>query len=333
MTKYRTWGLFSWLLQRMQKREWSLFGALATEDRPLTAWHMLRTHKCLRETRLLYIEDMPSRFSSLTQKKISSRMEEFTKDGGTAQEIGRHRINETLGEISTEVTSFISSAGPNVILDVSALPKRFFFPILRTFLGTKSISNLLVTYGVPSTYAPLNEPLVENFEDWDHLPSFSGEYVQESPELLIISVGFEAMGLQQRFGRGERAPKTKLLFPFPSSPRSFQRAWGFVHRLQRTKSPDYFDISLVGANDVSDAFEKLVSLTEGGRLRVELAPFGPKPIATAMCVFATLTGCPVYYTQPTVYNPRYSEGVSTVEAMPEIYGYCIRLNGCDLYEL
>jgi hypothetical protein len=54
-------------------------------------------------------------------------------------------------------------------------------------------------------------------------------------------------------------------------------------------------------------------------------------MSIAMCLYANLTDSPVYYSQPKVYHPEYSIGVQVRDGEAEIYAYCIRLSGRDLY--
>jgi len=44
-----------------------------------------------------------------------------------------------------------------------------------------------------------------------------------------------------------------------------------------------------------------------------------------MCLYASQTESEVFYTQLTVYDPKYSYGVS------KCLGYCIKLHGKNLY--
>ena len=58
-----------------------------------------------------------------------------------------------------------------------------------------------------------------------------------------------------------------------------------------------------------------------------------KPMSVAMCIFAALTDSQVFYTQPTVYHPDYSFDIASRDGHPEIYTYCIRLEGRDLFSV
>jgi hypothetical protein len=218
------------------------------------------------------------------------------------------------------------------LLDVSALPKRFFFPFIKLLLReTARVRNLVVTYTSPKGHT--TEKLAENPDDWDHLPLFSGSYAHSKPEMMIINVGFEGLGLQQQVDYGEAGLPVKLLLPFPASPQAFKRSWELVRRLQKNRLADHFQTYLTDATDVSDAFDRLVSLTDHGRLRAVLAPFGPKPISVSMCIFATLTESQVFYTQPKVYHPNYSYGIGQVAGSPSVWAHCLRLDSREYYQL
>lgn len=86
-------------------------------------------------------------------------------------------------------------------------------------------------------------------------------------------------------------------------------------------------IHRVGPQDMPEAFEKLLALSAGVAIPVALAPFGPKPISAAMCLYAAQTGMPVYYSQPKTYSVGYSSGVGTA------FGYWVKQDGHNFYDL
>ena len=240
---------------------------------------------------------------------------------------------ETHNEILYPVENYISEK-QDVILDVSSMPKRFFFPILKILLSRPdSVESLVVTYSAPEVY--FEGKLAENFDDWDHLPLFgiSKNYGSDMPNLLLVGVGFEAYGLQEQVEHAGTGLPVKLLLPFPAPPEAFQRSWEMVRKLRKYSPDDNFELFRVEAKNVSDAFDRLVDITNNGAQNSVLAPFGPKPISVAMCIYAALTKSEVFYTQPTVYHPDYSSGISMVNGNPEIYAYCIRLDGKNFYEI
>lgn len=333
MSKYRPWGALPWILSSLLIGEnWSLLGCLSTGERSLAAWRTLTAQARLAELKLLRIANKPSRFDTAIAQGEADRIREFAAEGGDIAKIEQHDLLEPPSDIVEIVQQFLSNSGPNVILDVSSMPERFFFPLVKLLLKeTKAVHNLIVTYTFPVGHTP--EKLAENPDAWDHLPLFSGSYTVAKPKMLIINVGFEGFGLQEQVDHGEAGLPIKLLFPFPAPPQSFRRSWELVRRLQKHRAAGSFETYRTDAKEVSDAFDRLVSLTDHGNRRAILAPFGPKPISVAMSIFATRTESPVFYTQPKVYHPNYAYGVAHVGGLPAVWSYCLRLNGREYYEL
>ena len=149
--------------------------------------------------------------------------------------------------------------------------------------------------------------------------------------MLVIGVGFQALGLHEHL-KGESGLPIKLLLPFPAPPRAFMRSWELRRQLARYEASENSDVFRAGAGDTSDTFDRLVSPTRSAQSRCALAPFGPKPMSLGMCIFAVLADCEVFYTQPSVYHPDYSLGVSLINGLPEVYGYCLRIAGRDFYD-
>lgn len=333
MSPYRPWGILDWVLSHSSTRDnWALLGSLSTDERCLSAWRSLRSRGQLASVRLLRIANKPSRYDLAIEKRESDRITEFVAEGGDENDIEPHYLLQPVSNIVDTINHFLGVSGPNVVLDVSALPKRFFFPMLKILhKEAATVANLIVTYTSPQGYTP--EKLSENQDDWDHIPLFSGSYSSAKPKMMVINVGFEGAGLQEQVDHGDAGLPIKLLFPFPAPPWAFARSWELVRRLQKNRLPDAFRIYQTDSREVSDAFDRLLTLTERGRHRIDLAPFGPKPISVAMCVFATLTESPVFYSQPKVYHSDYSYGVAQVAGVPAVWAYCIRLNGNDYYRL
>ncbi len=224
MDSYRPWGRLQWLLTRCAATgKWSLLGCLGTEERSLAAWEALKSTD-LQLVRLVRIVDRPSRHTPLAERRLDERRDRFVAQGGDPSSIIPHDLLAPHYEIVRIVQEFLASASPNVVLDVTSMPKRYFFPILRWLIQhAPTINNLVVAYSVPVIYT--KEPLAENVNDWAHLPLFSGRYTRTSPQLLIVSIGFEPLGLLDQVEHGEHGLSIKLLIPFPSSPLVFKRSW------------------------------------------------------------------------------------------------------------
>ncbi len=332
---YRPWGNLSWVLERCLPKQWSLLGCLGTEVRSLACWQVLHDSAKLHGTRLMRVSDGPSRYRSAApfaqeaRKRLTERNLELIAKGGSTNDVEDHELLEPHDRIVTSVDDFMNAASSDVVLDITSLPKRFFFPAIKRILQNPDVRNLIVTYTMPQLYP--RDVLALNHNGWAHLPLFSGD-TSITAKLLVAGVGFEPLGLPEQLEHGSGLP-VKLLLPFPASPLSFQRSWDLIRKLKAHRTEDMIDVYRVEARNVSDAFDRLLMLTNNGEERTELAPFGPKPISVAMCLFSLLTNTPVFYTQPTAYHPSYSLGVSEVDGVPEIYAYCIKLEGRHLYAL
>jgi len=123
---------------------------------------------------------------------------------------------------------------------------------------------------------------------------------------LIVGVGFQPLRLQDILSGGFAVSNVKLLMPFPSIPPAFEKNWAFVlHIKNELPNLSQEAIVRVPAHNVSLVFDQLNALTEDGRApAVTLAPFGPKTISLAMCIYGTnrrSNSLPVEigYTQPT----------------------------------
>lgn len=328
---YRPSGHIDWILDRCPSIEWSFLGCFGTEERSLAALRRLWARRKPSHSWLLKITDLPSRFSSLVQTRYDERLAQLQSFGGDESLIAEHSLLESHNDI-VSIAEMVCSLSSNVILDISSLPKRFFFPLLRLFIIRQDrIKNLIVTYTVPREYAA--GKLSENFNDWAHLPLFAGKYSHVGASVLVVSVGFDVLGLQERIEHGEDGLPIKLLIPYPARSAAFLRSLEVVRQLQKYRSREVFDVYHADPTDMSDAFDRIVTLTHGGTKRAEFAPFGPKPISAGICIFATLTDSEVFFNQPTVYHPDYSVGVAENSGRPETFGYAVRLQGRDYYQI
>jgi hypothetical protein len=262
----------------------------------------------------------------------NQRLSQFRSASGNLADITEVNLLARFGDIVQFADEFLASSPESVALDISVLPKRFFFPILRRVLDRQpNVANVVVTYTRPLLYPP--GPLSENPSDWDHIPLFASYpgYGKAAGNALVIGVGFEPLGLEAHVEQGDLP--VRLLLPFPSPAAASRRSWEFARLLQKNRKPEHVRVHRIHPLDPSDTFDRLVALTNRGASPVVLAPYGPKPMSLGMCLYARLTNSPVYYTQPTVYSPEYSVGVRSEDGNPAVYGYLVRIHGRDVFEL
>jgi hypothetical protein len=328
---FRPWGLLPWVLGKLPKTKWSMLACLSCSERCLASFEYLSYKRFVGKLLFWVINDPQSNFSRISATKIAARRRDFLRLGGLNKYIQDHDLFERTEYLVEGAQDFIKSSGPNVVLDVTSFPKRFFLPILRLLLEAKTIENLLVTYTIPQKYS--RDALAENPEPWRHIPLFAPRFPEEKVKVLIVGLGFETLGLPDLLEHDYHDVNVRLFFPFPPGPPNFQRTWEFVRRLEIGLASKSLEPIRVPALDISDAFDHILSVTDAGKMYSCLAPYGPKPLSVAMCLYAAQSDNPIYYTQPRIYNPDYCSGIKQIHGHHATYGYCIRLQGKSLYQL
>lgn len=323
-------GQLDWLLARIAPKPWSVLGCLATEKRCVDVWQRTFPKRLVHSARFIDITNPKSRFHDDAEKLKLTRKREIQAIASPSLGFPTFPLFSTNSEIAQSIDSFLADASPNVILDISCFPKRFFFPFVHRLLSSHKLQNCIVTYTVPEQYH--GHDLAEDHEPLDHLPFFgprSYDHQRQRVDVLIVGVGFLPLGIEQllRIYQQEKKTDIELLLSFPASPEALRRNWNFLVHLVKgsrleNKSPTRLD-----GHDVSDVFDHIIAMTDRGMKTAVFAPFGPKPMSLAMCLYARLTNSVVYYTQPRTYHPDYSSGVHRCDA------YCLRLNGIDLYNI
>lgn len=339
----RPFGPLAWFFNRLQPQgSWSVLGALSPEDRCLTASIALQTRGITTRTTLLQLEptDLETNLElPEIRKKITLQLHNATTSGFEIR--NQMPVLATSDEINNLAFEIANECESQVLLDVSTMPKRYFFPLLMALCETDRIQTLVVTNTSPKSYGKV---LSEDASEWDTLPGFSALGSEETSETTVmIGVGYQLLNIRELLERYARKPvRFRLMLPVPSLHPGFINNWQFIHGIKthwgartsdgpRQVEPE---IIRVPTHDVSLAFDRLVQHSQQGRApSLVMAPFGPKPLSVAMCLlgiarqaggqFETEIG----YTQPRVYSPDYSSGSSDVTA------FCIKLNGRSLYSL
>lgn len=327
--KYRPWGLLDWALSISPPRQWFFIGALGTEERSLAAWMWIKELGVEIGRILVQVDPVEAtRFHTRTVTRLSERRAQFVAYGGTETEITRLGLLAESYQIETMASAF-SEKSPSVVFDISSLPKRYFFPFLRAFSKCDKVRDLVVTYTCPSEYQS-EDKLSEGAGKWDYLPGFLGR--EQKSEVLIAAIGFMVESLQGHLSGEEAHPAVQLLIPFPATPAAVRRSWESVFNLQSSRSAEKFVKHRVDANDMSAAFDRICSLGRGVNA-VAFAPFGPKPISAAMCLYAAQLDSAVHYPQPDGYHPDYSMGIARTNGKSCVNAYWIKHNGENLYDV
>jgi len=323
---FRPWGKLNWLIPKLPIVKWDLIGSISTEDRFIATLLELEMAEQINQSLFYTIIDPPSKDTSIIRDKLAANESKLRVSTKSVIKIEEHKLLEPYKEIVDSINAFLKLSSGNIIIDISTFPKRFFFPIIKLLMG-QNLENLVVAYSTPEKYC--DHELSGNPHTWDHLPLFMPvDFPEAKIDLAIVGVGFMPFGLPELLLSQYNATPVKFLFPFPPGPPNYQRTWDFVRKIEKSfafKSSD--NIIRLDSNNMPDAFEYITSETDGGDKRPIFAPYGPKPISLAMCIYAILYDAPVYYTQPTHYSPEYSSGTKN------IYGYSIILNKKKLYSI
>ena len=325
---YRPWGSVDWVLSLSTPKQWRYVGAIATEERSLCAWMELRKNGAVNSELFAEIHDVESeKYGDRNRAALQERRAIFDKHGGDkAATRSFHLLSELFN-----IRDFANKAAADqssLILDITSFPKRFYFPILKSLINSENVKNLLLTYTQAGRYVE-DAPLYEDIEHWKTLPGFGGK--DDKPSLWIVSVGFLVESLNQ-YARDNPSDRMKVLVPFPAPLAALHRTWKSIAELERGKDGNRFDKYRVDPFDISSAFDRIVSLAASTQ-HLAFAPFGPKPISAAMCLYAMQKESSVHYPQPTVYHPDYSLGILNGSPNSAIRAYWIKHDGDFLYQI
>lgn len=337
MNVFRPWGHVDWLLKRLGDRPWSLIGCCGTEARSIAlASHLGRQR--LRDAVVVAIHDPQPLDRAVMEQRLLDRARAFEAIGFARSEIRRADLLADLEEIRASVLELADGGAKNLLIDITSLPKMWFFPMVQAAIDDTRFENIVVTYTSASGYA---ERLSENAGPLKVLPGFFAEDGRSSHHSIVIGIGFEPLGIGQLLS-DQLSEKIRLIFPFPPGPPGHRRNWMFVQQIeeltqaQNIEPPDRVHIHMY---DCPQVFDALCEMTDSGTRTSAIAPYGPKTVSLAMCLFSLAAASagrqrvPVYYAQPLRYAVDYTTGVLMKAELPDITGYCLRLAGRNLYTL
>jgi len=327
---HRPWGHIDWCLNLSAPKQWDFIGCIGPEERSIAAFLRLSTASLVSTSTLLEIEDPESPYRDQARELLAERKRAIANCSPAATVLPL----SLLSSVITVEESTKALTGKSIILDISSLPKRFFFFLLKKFFRSSNVENLVLIYTLAEGYP--SAPIAENHDMWDALPTFRNpdpDLEEKAHRRLLVNVGFIPDGLIAHLENRADENQIDLIVPFPASVAAMNRTWQTVWALRSTPYRARFNEYRVGALDLSEAFDLILSLMPVDSNLVSFAPFGPKPISAAMCLYATLTGSPVYYAQPKIYRPDYSIGVCTKAGQQQITGYWIKHEGANLFTL
>lgn len=331
LERYRPWGRLARIIHDAGEESWNYLGCLSAEDRTLAVWSQFWEEGVLESYTFIRVVDPPSRFSEDVANDIGEIQSDLENRGGDSERVCQMDLFCRVSDIVEGIDEFLQAAGENIVLDISTFPKRFFFPIVRRCLDQATARNIVACYTPARTYT--TDDLAEDPEPWKKLPLYPERFPREEPETLVVGLGFQPLGLPDLMEEAYAEKDIELLFPFPAPPPNVQRVWGVVRRLEEYVAAPGVEPTFVAGYDVPEIFAHLRETCRDGARYAVLAPYGPKPMSLAMALIGRLAELPCYYTQPRAYNPDYSKGVIRVDEGVKSYGYYLRLDGRDVYQV
>ena len=327
------------MIQAADVGRWVFLGCVSMEYRSVVALQQSRKAVDISDLLMFSIADSrKSRFFDKCMKLTRTHRDLLLKQGVSPAVFREHELLEPFGSIQSAIDEFLDkSVGENLMFDISSMPKKLFFFVVKRAMQRRSrFDNIVAVYSEPERYS--NEPLAENPQQWSTLPGFDGprRLPERKKRKIVIAMGFEPLGLPDLVVQGEFAGvETHLLFPFPTPPDRIRKNWEFARELFPERSA-FLEFQHVDGWNIPDVFDLLSTIGAGGQTQLTLAPYGPKPISLAMALYAGRhdTGpnaTAVYYTQPTAYNPEYSAGVRKIGGLDGIHCYAIKRLGKFLY--
>ena len=331
--QFRPWGAAAWLFGKLPSLQWSAFAVASTEERCLA----LLDHGEQFSGRIRVLEIRDPIVEAEAEELISKRRETFIQAGVPEREIVPVALFADMDTVQDQVDAALALGKSNICLDISAMPKRWFFPLCRALLKDESAKNVVVMYGLPEKYG---QELAQNPEPMRALPGFPGDE-RTDYDVAVIGVGFEPLAITSLFELQVRS--IGMLFPFPPGPPGVGRNWMFVKHLEdRTneteKIPSQAGSFHVNTYDCPQMFDAIREMG-GPDTRMVLAPYGPKTMSLAMCLISLAASeagwpqIPAYYAQPKRYLVDYSSGIKRKGGVAVMQAYAIKLNGQALYTL
>ena len=191
------WVPLAWLVSKDQTLSQNLLclGSLSFEERsvavPIFANQIVNS-----KIRLLRIDDPISNHSSSIQAALVLRRDALAAHNVTYTEVGADLL-ATDQEIADAFYATIAETPQRPVslwLDISSMPKRYFFLVLKLALANSNIETVLVTYSQPEPGGYVDAHLAEDPDDLRPLPGFTSIV---EPSTLVVAVGFESLGLPQ----------------------------------------------------------------------------------------------------------------------------------------
>lgn len=328
MAKVNPWGSLKYVLEQMGRVNWEVFGAASFERRCIAVPELLSQCRALGELHVLKIDpprDAQHRADCI--QGIDSHLAELRALGPIdVLEVG------LLDSLARTLRWTRESLGANssVVLDISAMPKRYFMFLVNKLMDEPSVRDLVVTYSRPDFYP--EGPLAKDHDPISAMSGLMRESDTDGETTTIIGAGFLQFSLTEYMEQANGSD-LNVLFPFPPGSPSSRRNWNLLHKMD----PNIEMKAAIRRVHALDFFQALhwinMVISESLTPNVDLIPLGPKPhcLAMALAYRAYPEKVSVLYAQPHSYRANYSVGVGVdPDGSADIQAYCLKRDGVEL---
>lgn len=293
--------------------ETSIFiGSVSFEDRHKGALVLMKGRKLLSNFSIfiIEIEDNESFYKDSCNELQKKNLEDLKYFLGDRIRPGIKGTLSNSDFIVQEIVRIIEKEEKDVFFDISTIPKKIFFPIIK-FLYENWVHNhkVFIIYTKAEHY-PIW--LSKDPEEISYLPGFAGHYAGGKECVWIPILGFEG-GLAKKIYESGGFNDIYPIIGFPSI---------MVDRVLYANK-DIIDKLPNGLKDITycptdDPFEtyntikQIISRNKRNNRHFILSPMGTKPQSLGCCLLAIEENLPVMYAQPKTYSPNYSNGIADV---------------------
>ena len=325
----KPWGHIDWMLRWYPGRHWKLIAGVGFEPRCTAIFEHLRNRRTpLDSVVVLRIDDPPSRHTEEIDQR-ADRHQEVISGYFPQADYERSPLLVSASHWDDLVEALTSEESSSILLDVSTLPKRVFFFLLKQMRRKLSVRDIVVCYAQAEGYREGH--FVQDVRPPAALPGFGLLSSEERDSVFIVSVGYSRFDLRAILQQ-TASPNIYFLIPFPPASPSFRRTWGYLKILNDTVQLTNPVIERFSALDAFAVYDWLLGHIDAER-RTTMLPLGPKPHSLAMALaqmeFGTCSE--VVYPQPLRYHPDYSLATATGrEGVPAITAYGLRRDHQDV---
>ncbi len=225
----RPHGPLRWILEKFTAvKSWSVVGCLSAEERCTSAIRELLLIDL--SARAYCLKLMPHAMSA-DAVRITERIAEYETElkrifGPRVQFSAAAPLHSTSHEVLVKIQAIVDAMAGSVVIDISTMPKRWFFPLVNELLASPRITDLIATNSKAAQYG---EWLARDADQWEPLPGYVHLDDDAKSAIAIVGVGYHSLNIHELVGESRSFEiSLKLMMPFPSLHPGFRKNWEFA---------------------------------------------------------------------------------------------------------